>query len=163
LSKRIDQARKVGETLLDSLENSSSPIDAILMKAKRLARLMRDPDAQLWLDLETKGYPSDFIFSNLGSCEQYVYSGGRVISETSKFYPQSLPELEANAESDVALLGSLRSIQPSTTKVKDFLEKNATEELMMTQLKFQEKQKKNYANSKSLYSSMKSAIHSLNQ
>ena len=159
MSKRIDEARKISEELLNALENSASKIDAILMKAKRLARLMRDSDAQIWLDLETKGYPEEFSFSEIGDCLKYASSGGRVDLKTSKYYPQSLPTIEANAESDEALLNSLRAARPSTTKVKDFVEKNATESLMATQLKLQQQQKKNYAGSKSLYSSMKAAIH----
>jgi len=159
LSKKIDEARKISEALLDDLESSSSKIDAVLMKAKRLARLMRDSDAQLWLDLETKGYPDEFSFEELGSCVKYATSGGRLNVKTSKYYPQSLPTIEANAESDEAQLNSLRTAPASTTKVKDFLEKKATEALMATQLNLQSQQKINYANSKSLYSSMKAAIH----
>lgn len=160
MNKRIEEARKVSEELLDDLEKSTSKIDAILMRAKRLARLMRDTDAQLWLDLETKGYPADFSFSTLGSCKQYAVSGGRLNLKDSIYYQQSLPALEANAESDEALLNSLRTVSAPTTKVKDYLEKRATEALMTTQLTIQAQQKKNYANSKSLYSSMKAAIHS---
>jgi len=159
MSKRIDEARKVSEALLDALETSSAKIDAILMRAKRLARLMRDSDAQTWLDLETKGYPDDFSFSELGSCIKYATSGGRIDSKNSKYYPQSLPTLEANSESDEALLNSLRTAKSPTTKVKDFIEKNATEALMATQLKLQTQQKKNYASSKAIFSSMKAAIH----
>lgn len=159
MSKRIDEARKVSELLLGDLENSTSKIDAILMRAKRLARLMRDSDAQTWLDLETKGYPDNFSFSEIGSCLKYATSGGRINLITSKYYPQSLPTFEANAESDEALLNSLRTAKAPTTKVKDFVEKNATEALMVTQLKLQNQQKNNYANSKSMYSSMKAAIH----
>lgn len=159
MSKKIEEARKVSEALLDDLESSSSKIDAILMKAKRLARLMRDSDAQLWLDLETKGYPDEFSFEELGTCIKYAGSGGRLDIKTSKYYPQSLPTIEANVESDEALLNSLRTARAPTTNVKDFLEKKATEALMETQLKHQSQQKKNYASSKSLYSSMKAAIH----
>lgn len=159
MSKKIDEARKVSESLLDDLESSTSKIDAILMKAKRLARLMRDSDAQLWLDLETKGYPKEFSFEELGTCIKYATSGGRIDIKTSKYYPQSLPNIEANVESDEALLSSLKTTNTPTTKVKDFLEKSATEALMLSQLRHQSQQKENYANSKSLYSSMKSAIH----
>lgn len=159
MSKKIDEARKISEALLDELESSSSKIDAVLMKAKRLARLMRDSDAQLWLDLETKGYPDKFSFEELGSCIKYATSGGRLNIKTFQYYSQSLPTIEANAESDEALLNSLRSARTPTTKVKDFVEKRATESLMETQLKLQLQQKENYANSKSLYSSMKAAIH----
>jgi hypothetical protein len=159
VSKRIDEARKVSEELLNDLESSASKVDAVLMKAKRLARLMRDSDAQTWLDLETKGYPDDFSFSELGDCIKYATSGGRLNLDDSKYYPQSLPTIEANSESDEALLNSLRSARAPTAKVKDFLEKRATESLMETQLQFQNQQKKNYASSKALYSSMKAAIH----
>lgn len=159
MNKKIDEARKISEALLEDLESSSSKIDTILMKAKRLARLMRDSDAQFWLDLETKGYPDNFSFKELGSCIKYATSGGRINIKTSQYYPQSLSTIEANAESDEALLISLKTTRPPTTNVKNFLEKNATEALMETQLKYQLQQKKNYANSKSLYLSMKSAIH----
>ena len=159
MSKKIDEARRVSEALLDDLENSTYKIDAVLMKAKRLARLMRDSDAQFWLDLETKGYPEKFSFEKLGSCMQYATSGGRIDIETSKYYPQSLSTIEANLESDEALLSSLNTTRIPTTKVKDFVEKSATEALMVTQLTHQSQQKKNYAHSKALYSSMKSAIH----
>lgn len=159
MSKRIDEARKVSEALLDDLENSSAKIDAILMRAKRLARLMRDSDAQVWLDLETKGYPDGFSFSELGSCIKYATSGGRIDLKKSKYYTPSLPSFEADAESDEALLNSLRTANAPTTKVKDFVEKNATEAFMATQLKLQAQQKKSYTSSKALYSSMKAAIH----
>jgi AbiTii len=52
--------------------------EAVLMRAKRLARLMRDTDAQTWLDLETNGYPQGFSFATLGTCEKYAKSGGRL-------------------------------------------------------------------------------------
>lgn len=159
MSKRIDEARKISEELLNDLETSASKVDAVLMKAKRLARLMRDSDAQTWLDLETKGYPDDFSVSQLGDCIKYAASGGRFNLDSSAYYPQSLPTIEANAESDEALLNSLRSARSPSTKVKDFLEKRATESLMETQLKHQNNQKKSYASTKALYSSMKAAIH----
>ncbi len=38
------------------------------MKAKRLARIMRDTDAQIWLDFETKGYPDGFRLRELELC-----------------------------------------------------------------------------------------------
>ena len=159
MNKRIEEARKVSEELLDALENSTSQIDAILMRAKRLARLMRDSDAQVWLDLETKGYPEKFNFSSIGSCMKYAISGGRLDPKESKYYVQSLPALEANVESDEMLLNSLSPISAPKTTVKGFIEKNATEALMHTQLGLHRQQKINYANSKSLYSSMKAAIH----
>lgn len=159
MSKRIDEARKVSESLLDELEHSSSNIDSILMKSKRLARLMRDTDAQTWLDLETRGYPKGFVFQNLGNCLKYAISSGRANMQASTYYVQSLSTLEANAESDEILMNSFKLSTESATKVCNFLEQRATEALLTTQNELKQQYKTNYANSKSLLSSMKSAIH----
>jgi hypothetical protein len=156
---RIDEIRKVSESLLDDLESSKLSIDPILMKAKRLARLMRDSDAQTWLDLETKGYPEDFSFSELGSCLKYTESSGRIDIKNSKYWIKSLPELEADTESEEAQLDSLRMGSNSPSNVTNYLEKRATEGLMSTQLKVQTNQKKNYAKAKAIFSSLKSGIH----
>lgn len=157
---RISEARRVAVSLLDDLESSAASIDAILMRAKRLARLMRDSDAQLWLDFETRGYPPDFTFSKLGSCRQYAVSSGRLDEAESQYYTQSLPELEAKAESEQALLSTLKPVTSNSAKAKDFVEKRATEALIATHLKLQASQKNTYAQSKSLFASLKSGIHS---
>jgi len=67
--------------------------------------------------------------------------------------------MEADAEADEALLNSLRNAKTTAVKAKDYLEQSATEALMSSQLKVQRNQKDTYAKSKSLYSSMKAAIH----
>lgn len=159
-TSRIEEARNVASALLDDLESSTSPIDAVLMRAKRLARLMRDTDAQLWLDLETKGYPDGFVFSTIGTCKQYAESSGRINTTESKYFPQSLPKLEADATSEEILISTLKPAASSTAKVKDFLEHRATEALIATQLKIQNAQKSNFSRAKSLYVSIKSGIHS---
>ena len=94
MSARIDEARRVALALLNDLEGSSFPIDAILMKAKRLARLMRDFDAQLWLDSETRGYPDGYNSSKLGTCQKYAVSGGRVLIED----PNTIPKVSQNSK-----------------------------------------------------------------
>ena len=161
ISTRTSEARRVAISLLDDLASSSSAIDTILMRAKRLARLMRDTDAQHWLDLETSGYPASFSSISLGTCRKYAAACGRLNEAESKFYTQSLPELEANAESEQLLMAAHKPSSPSQSKVKDFIEKNATEALMATQLKLQAVQKKNYAVSKSIFASLKASIHNL--
>jgi sulfite reductase alpha subunit-like flavoprotein len=117
-------------------------------------------DAQGWLDLETRGYPPKVSFSSLGTCQEYAVAGGRLDLETSKYWTQSLPELEANAASEEAHLNALRSAPTARANAKDFLEKSATEALLATQLKVQAAQKKNYVQSQSLLASMKAGIHS---
>lgn len=159
LSTRTSEARRVVISLLDELESSSSAIDTILMRAKRLARLMRDTDAQHWLDLETSGYPATFSFAKLGTCRKYAAACGRLDEAESKFYRQSLPEFEANAESEQLLMATHKPSSSGLSKVKDFIEKRATESLMATQLKLQVTQQKNYARSKSVFASLKAGIH----
>jgi len=159
MSRQIEEAKRVSESLLDDLENSSTKIDIILMKAKRLARLMRDSDAQTWLDLEIKGYPDNFSFTMLGSCQKYAASGGRIDLEKLTYYKKSLPAFEADLESDEAFLNAFKSNATPTTKIKDFIEKNATEAFIATQLKIQAQQRASFANSKTFFSSLKASIH----
>lgn len=157
---RLAEARNVAATLLEELEASTSSVDAILMRAKRLARLMRDSDAQIWLDYETKGYPESFRFSEIGTCQKYAKASGRFDVVGSQYYPQSLPKLEADAAGEELLISTLKPVGSASTIAKDFLEKSATEALMVTQLKLQNAQKDNFSRAKSLFSAMKSGIHS---
>jgi hypothetical protein len=90
---RLEVAKEVANQLLDDLETGNLPIGSNIMKAKRLARLLRDTDAQIWLDFEMRGYPSSFNQSNLGDCEKYAIEGGRVVD--GRYWLASLPKLEA--------------------------------------------------------------------
>lgn len=159
-SSRVAEARNVASALLDDLESSASQIDAVLMRAKRLARLMRDSDAQTWLDLETKGYPESFNFSQLGTCQKYAAASGRLNLAESKYYRHSLPRLEADATSEEMLMSTFKPAASTNSRAKDFVEKNATEALMATHLKLQKAQKESFAHAQSLFSSIKSGIHS---
>lgn len=154
---RVDEARKIAQDLLESLETSQVPVDKVLMKAKRLARLMRDSDAQAWLDLEMRGYPDNFNFNNLGNCRQYAISGGRLTTE-NKYYPIGLPKLEAQIRSDEAIIGGFRSSKYATT-AKDYIEARATTSLISGQIQMQIAQKEVYSQNQSLFASMKSAVH----
>ncbi len=155
---RIDEARKVVLELLDLLESSSSSTELCLMKAKRLARLMRDSDAQIWLDLETRGYPDKYNFSQLGTCQKYAVAGGRITTK-GEYYGRSLPGFEAIWRADEAHIASMRASSPVTIKAKDFTEKRATEALMSSQIALQSAYKKNYVESQSQLISLKAAIH----
>ena len=64
---RRAEARLTARELVEALEENAA-IDNCLMKAQRLARMLRDPDAHLWLDHETRGYPQDFALSRLTKC-----------------------------------------------------------------------------------------------
>lgn len=160
MASRSTEAKSVARSLLDDLEASSSGAASVLMKAKRLARLMRDGDAQTWLDLETMGYPSGFSFATLGTCRRYAQSGGRLNPTTNKYWTQSLPELEAHLEADEAILDSVRASPGPAVRAKDYVEKGATEALMATHLKVQKNHRETHAANKKLYSGLRSAIHS---
>lgn len=160
MSSRTEEARTAARALLDDLEVSNAEIGPILMKAKRLARLMRDGDAQVWLDLETAGYPENFNYGKLGTCRKYAEAGGRINSVSKKYWRQSLPEIEAHLESDGAILDSIRTSPGPPAKAKDYLEKGATESLLATHLKVQQNQRETHAAHKKLYSGLQSAVHS---
>lgn len=157
-STRISEARSVASALLDDLEASSLSIDKILMRAKRLARLMRDTDAQLWLDYETKGYPSNFNFKSLESCEKYAISSGRYNVSEGTYRAHSLSELEARVYGAQVTLDSFSPV--AVGSVKDFLEKNATEKMLDQQIKIQTSNKNVYSDYKSLFVSYIAGIHS---
>jgi hypothetical protein len=91
---RLAEAKVVVQNLLDSLETRSEPISWCLLKAKRLARLIRDSDAQTWLDFEMKGYPDPFQVSQIGNCEKYMRLSR--FNADGSFKMASLPEMEAN-------------------------------------------------------------------
>lgn len=156
-STRIAEARSVAMSLLDDLETSSLSIDKILMRSKRLARLMRDTDAQLWLDYETKGYPLDFDFETLGSCKAYAISSGRYNVVEGTYRTHSLSDLEAQVYGAQV---TLDGFSPSAVgAVKDFLEKNATEQLLGQQIRIQRANKTVYSDYKALLISLIAGIH----
>ena len=120
---------------------------------------MRDNDAQSWLELEASGYPDEFDFSSLGTCLKYARSGTRIAVD-GKYWPMSIPEIEAYLESDQAILDSIRSTPNPSLKAKDHIEKMATQELMTSHLQVQTGHRKRHAQHKKLYTGLRSAVHS---
>jgi len=159
MSTKLDEARRVAISLLDDLESNSSVAEAVLMKAQRLARFMRDTDAQTWLGYEMQGYPKPFSSSSLGTCEKYMAGSRRRLSD-GKYYVTSLPELEANSRAGEATLNSLQKVGGSSTVITDFVAKRATEEFIVNQLNMQTKLRTNFAEGKALVVSIRSAVHS---
>ncbi len=93
----LGQAKELSDAILTDLEINQLPISQILMKAKRLARLMHDSDAQKWLDYEIMGYPPVFDPVELGTCRSY-YTGDRPVlrdERTRKPHAIGLPQLES--------------------------------------------------------------------
>ena len=159
MSANVDEARKVVRTLLDDLETVTVKTEGVLMKAKRLARLMRDTDAQLWLDLETSGYPKAFDPDTLGTCKKYAVSSGRVNDQTGQYYVASLPALEGDAQAKEAQINSFRKLEAAPV-IENYLVKRATEEFITEQLTIQMNFRKAFTDSKALVAALRSAIHS---
>ena len=100
---RTTEAATVSEELLNLLENQSCPIAQVLLKAKRLARLLRDNDAQRWLNYELSGYPDGLTFAEFGSCLKYA---NQRRDKDNKYWTESLPAIEARIKSsELALAG----------------------------------------------------------
>ncbi|MCK6596050.1 MAG: hypothetical protein L6Q33_12695, partial [Bacteriovoracaceae bacterium] len=123
------EAGALSESLLREMETEDMTIERHLMKAMRLARLLKDVDAQKWLKYEMSGFPEKFIFSDLGTCLKYAELGGRVTAD-GKYWPSSLPEIEAYIYTNKNSL----SISESTTReipaVKNFIEANAIKDVL---------------------------------
>jgi hypothetical protein len=96
-TSNLRQAKELSNVILSDLEINQLPISQILMKAKRLARMLHDSDAQKWLDYEIMGYPVVFDPDDLGSCKKYYTSERPVIRDEKTHRPHSigLPHLES--------------------------------------------------------------------
>ena len=156
---RFELAREVTDELLLELETQEIAIERSVMKAKRLARLLRDQDAQAWLDYEIKGYPDNFNFELLGSCRKYAISGGRLDEKESKYWRQSLPELEAIMKAEQQALNSMGMPRDFSPGVENYVASGATISVLNSIWTQIEAQKNSYKRSASLFSSMKSALH----
>ena len=155
---RLWEAREVASQLLDDMETQEHPVERHLMRAKRIARLLRDTDSQTWLDLESRGYPKDFSISKLGNCLKYAKAGGRV-TEDSKYYLISLPSLEAECLSDKNRVEKAIPMASSGT-AENFLVSAATSKMYEDQIQAINKVKKVYLQNVALYSALKAAVHS---
>lgn len=152
-------ARETARELLRLLETGDTPVAPALMLAKRLARLLRDQDAQRWLDFESSGYTQGLVFKSLGSCEKYARACGRITNE-EKYFPQSLPALEAAAKADELTLSGMRSPTAVTPSVENFTASGATNAVINNLAIKVEGQKNQYRLSHSRYHAIKSGIHS---
>lgn len=154
-----DLALQVADELLAELETQDIPIDKSLLKAKRLARILADGDAQSWLDFETRGYPSDFHFDKLGNCYKYAVAGGRIDPAQGKYWTQSLPELEAQVKAEhhgLTAMGMPASFSPT---VENYVASGATIQVLSAFQGSLQGQKNAYKQAAHLFASMKSALH----
>lgn len=120
---RRTQALAVARELVDVLERESEPIERCLMRAQRLARLLRDAYAQTWLDYETRGYPEGISLSNeLGPCAKYAYR----VRANKEIYRDSLPKLEANVKAAEIILGKAQ-VPTINATADDYVASGATQ------------------------------------
>jgi hypothetical protein len=165
--QRSAAALDAARGLLDELELGQGPIINAILKAKRLARLQRDADAERWLDFEARGYPSGFNIKTLGTCAKYANAGGRFTQDRS-YYPQSLPQLEAEVRADMQFLEGVRfpsQIAPSASSsnpnelVALSLER-ATNRITATIKETAAQTRTRLSNTTLLFNGLKSALHS---
>ena len=163
---RLAQARQTAEALLDELELGSAPIMNAILKAKRLARLMRDEHAQLWLDLEASGYPPEFVYARLGTCEKYARAGARITSD-NKYYYNSLPQFEADLESSRMALHGIQfpsNVAPSVSssnphELTGIHLSNAVKNLTDTYVQSLAASKANHSSNARIFNGLKSVLH----
>ena len=157
-ANRLSTARNLAADLLSDLEIHQASISSILMKAQRLARLLRDQDAQLWLKLELSGYPPQFVFSTLGTCRQYAEAGGRITASANKYWIESLPAMEARvtATEQIVKTAELPMIDKP---VDNFVVAGATQQVMTAAGNAINSRHQEYREACSRFHALKSGIH----
>lgn len=155
---RIAEAREVASHLLNSMETADLPVERHLLQAKRLARLLRDTDAQTWLDLEIRGYTDGLNIGALGDCLKYARGAGRITPD-NKYYLNSLPCLEAECSSDKHRVESAVP-KAGTGTAENYLVAGATSKMFTDQIKALNAVKNIYLKNVALFSGLKAAIHS---
>lgn len=157
-TNKLAVARNLASDLLDEIETKEINISQTLMKVKRLARLLRDQDAQQWLEFEMSGYPKGFSFTRLGTCQKYALPREKIHLEDNH-HLESLPALEARVTSTEQIVKS--TSLPSISKpVDNHTGASATERVMEAALVAITKQQQSYVVFCSTFQALKSGIHS---
>lgn len=154
---RLSEARAVANDLLRKMETADLPIERHLLQAKRLARLLRDTDAQTWFDLEISGYPDGFNVENLGNCRRYPISTGRILKD-GRYYMMSLPRLEAACATDKLRIEGVIP-KSSIGTAENFVVAGATTKMFIDTNKALNPVIDGYLKHVELFSSLKAAIH----
>lgn len=155
---RVSSARNLAADLLADIELHSTAISSVLMKAQRLARLIRDQDAQEWLRLELSGYPSKFGSSTLGTCRKYAESSGRINSAANSYLVESLPAMEVRMLATEQLVKTAEL--PLVDKpIENFLVANATEKILAVAQSAIDRRHQEHREASSRFHSVKSGIH----
>lgn len=114
---RVEEARDLCEEILRNIELSEIPLHSIILKASRVARLMKDNDMQKILQYEASGYPhsSGIVPSKVFSLAEKanrisIHRDDKSGDKKKTCYVESVQEIEAiiSAESE-----SLRACDPT--------------------------------------------------
>ncbi len=89
------QAKQLAKEILDDIEINNLPISQVLFKTTRLARILHDTDAQIWLYYLLNGYPIKFDKKQLGKYEKYYSYTYTFAENEKKQYSCSLPFVES--------------------------------------------------------------------
>jgi hypothetical protein len=154
MSDRLDQARDALQGLLNLLESGTFDTAQVLMRAQRVARLMRDADAQTWLGLELSGYPQDFSYAKLGTCEKYARMGR--IGHKGGYWYASLPEQAARLE---AIRTAVPAPRTAPASVSDFTAARATS-AVLKEMKAEENERiKEVSDAARLHGALLAGLH----
>jgi hypothetical protein len=153
-ANRRAEARIAARELVEALEDNVA-IDKCLMKAQRLARLLRDSDAQLWLDHEMRGYPPDFALKSLGTSQKYAW---RWLADTKSVLTTSLPDMEARMRSAELVLSKMQA-PTITTPTANYLESGSTTAVINTLTAQIAASREAYSNAAAQFSRMRSHVY----
>lgn len=121
---KTEETLELSKELLDDIELSRLPLQSLLLKAARLARLLEDEWWQKWLKFELVGYP------NTAEANDYLDRIGRRIDKTKGlFYAVPLVQLDGVISTQSLRLQTLRvpdcNVSVSSVNPHDFLGGNA--------------------------------------
>jgi hypothetical protein len=152
---RIDEARGTARDLLRALEDDDASANQVLMKAQKLARLMRDEDAQEWLKFEMYGYPAKSDEVELGRCVEYAwrFNGADVAIR------QSLPKLEAEFKAAEALLQKMQQWSAPNSPIENYLAAAATQKVLTSVAAANNAMRQGYVATADRYQRVRGSIH----
>lgn len=100
---RHSEALRLAEELLTDVELSRCKVQQLVLKASRLARVMQDDQARVWLGFELNGYPSDPRVADL-----VTHMGRWVDDAHEKAYLGPLTQMSAIVEAQEQKLVAMR-------------------------------------------------------
>lgn len=129
---KTEEMLNLSNEILSDLELGTIPLENIVSKCKKLARMRKDFEAVKWFSLELSGYDKNSIPSGIKQQELFQLaerSGRATLSkdpvtqkEEPHYYISSIPELEAMIATSKTKIDNLRTPEtftPAITKSSD--------------------------------------------